>query len=247
MLRGRAAAGLALLAACALGACGGARPSAGPAVAPPEEEGTAVDDPGAFPEEPLLREDFAAGAGRWPQTEGRAQVVGGSYRISLDGTGALLTSPAPLTVEPGTAGVLVEAEVTLRHGSGSAGLFCRGVEGRQTFYALTLDAAGDWALRRFEDGAQRVLDSGTLPATVTSEPGEPSLLRLACGTGTGGVPVSLAFTVNASPFLSVRDPQAVDPGGPSRVGVVALGAHDGTPFEAGFDNVAVWLAEPAPQ
>jgi hypothetical protein len=239
MLTVRAADAAAVALALALAGCAGdgqAAPASQPS--PSAQEEGAVTDPGAFPDEPVLREQFDDPTSGWPDSG----YVDGGYRLALEGDREIVTTPAPLTVEPGNAGVFIESEVTLLGGNGRAGLFCRGARDGQTFYALTIGAGGAWAIERYSDGSPEVIDSGTLPEGIVNPPGEPNLLRLICGAGEPGGPASLAVTINATPLITAQDPASLDPGPASHIGAVILGDNAGA-FEARYDNVAVWIAE----
>jgi hypothetical protein len=233
-VRGWTVAAVAALVA-ALAGCG-EQPAAAPVA--PAGQTEAVADPGAFPDEPLLREQFGDPAAGWPATGYQGD---GTYRLAAGDGDAFVTAPAPLVIEPGTAGTLAEAEVTLGGAGGRAGLFCRGSEDGQTMYALSVSANGAWALERYEEGNASVLESGTLPEGIVNPPGQPNLLRLICGAGEPGATASLVVTVNATPYITAQDPDSIDPGTSSRVGLFA--ASEGGAFEARFDNVAVWVAK----
>lgn len=230
---------LAVTLALALSGCGDAQQQAVPTTSPPAQEGPAMADPGAFPDEPVLREEFADPASGWPASG----YTDGGYRLALDGDAGIVTASAPLAVEPGNTGVFVEAEVTLLGGNGRAGVLCRGTPDGRTLYAFTIGAGGAWALERYEDGAPELVASDVLPEGIVNPVGEANLLRLICGAGEPGGPASFAFTVNATPFLTAQDPTSIDPGGSSQVGAVLV-RDDTGPVEARYDNVAVWIAQP---
>ena len=217
----RLAVGVALVAT----ACGS--PGAAPSPTP------APDDPGAFPERPQFLDDFSDRASGWPDqayADG-ALVLGG---------GRLTRVAAPVAIDPGRTGTLLEAEVTLDGESGAAGLFCRGSD--EGGYEFTLSTAGAWRVQRVDATGERVLGSGEIPEGDLSAPGEPILLRFVCGAGAAGEPVSLGFTVNATTLSFVRDPGGLEPPGSSSAGVLIAGGS--TDFSARFDNFALWLAEP---
>src|SRR3712207_3071804 len=94
-------------------ATGCGSPGAAPSQTP------APDDPGAFPDRPQFLDDFSDQASGWPE---QAYADGG---LVLGG-GSLTRVAAPVAIEPGRTGTLLETEVTLDDGSGAAGLFCRG-------------------------------------------------------------------------------------------------------------------------
>ena len=81
---------------------------------------------------------------------------------------------------------------------------------------------------------RRRLPSSSASSTTVDLP--RSLLRLTCGSGAPGGPVTLGYTVNATPYGFVADPRAVDPGEVAHVGLIA---QEG---QAVFDNVALFLA-----
>lgn len=231
------------LLALALSGCGGvdgqAEPTS-PAGTPSAQEAPSVTEPGAFPDEPVLREQFDDPASGWP-AEGYAD---GGYRLTLAGEGQILTAAAPVAVEPGSTGAFIEAEVTLLGTNGRAGLFCRGTPDGRTLYAFTIGADGAWALERYEGGAPTTVASDNLPEGIVNPPGEANLLRLICGAGPPGSPASFALTINATPYLTAQDPTSLDPGGASQVGAVVVGQGTGEgAVEAHYDNVAVWIAD----
>ena len=197
--------------------------SAAPPTGRPAEESPA----GAFPTRPEITDRFADPRSGWPA----GGYQGGGY--VLRGGKQTAVAPAPDPVTPGRRGTLAEVQVWPPHGGGSAGLFCRGSADAR--YALLVDDGGRVAVMRLAGRDSRVLKLVTLPPGERSRPGKPTLLRLACGQGEGDRPVTLAFTVNASPFAYVYDRPALAAGGASRVGLVADGP-------ARFDDFALWLA-----
>ncbi len=217
----------AALAAVALAGCGDDEP---PAAERPAGTATpaATRDPaaGSFPDRPQHADDFSDRGSGWP----RAGYRRGAYAI---GAGAVL---APWPGEPATRGTLCEAGVAPPDG-GAAGLLCRASSDGGTGYALLLGADARVRLLRFEDGTARTLKEHELTPNERAEPGEGSLLRLTCGSGAPGEPVTLGYTVNATPYGFVADERAVDPGDRAHVGLIA---QDG---QAVFDNVALFLAE----
>lgn len=232
----------ALATALALAACGAdaadtgsrAAPSPPSAPAPSAAQEDPLTDPGAFPSEAALREQFEDPASGWPA----AGYADGRYRVAVEGGRPFATVAAPVAIEPPLSGVFVEAEVTSTAGTGRAGLHCRGSQDGETLYALSIGADGSWAMERYEGGVGALLDGGTLPDTVLGDPGEPNLLRLICGSAAPGTAVSLVFTVNATQYLTVTDPVALDPGPSSTAGLFVSGAG-----EAAYDNLALWVAE----
>lgn len=216
----------AALAAVALAGCGDDEP---PAAERPAGTATpaATRDPaaGSFPDRPQHTDDFSDRGSGWPAAGYRR----GAYAI---GAGAVL---APWPVEPATRGTLSEA-VVRPPDEGAAGLLCRASSDGGTGYALLLSAGGRVRLLRFEDGTARILKEHELTPNERAEPGDGTLLRLTCGSGAPGGPVTLGYTVNATPFGFVADARAVDPGKVAHVGLIA---QDG---QAVFDNVALFLA-----
>jgi hypothetical protein len=216
----------AALAAVALASCGDDDP---PAAERPAATATpaATRDPeaGRFPERPQHADDFSARESGWP----RAGYRRGAYAVA---GGAVL---APWEVRPATRGTLSEAAVAPPAG-GAAGLLCRASSDGGTGYALLLGADASVRLLRFEDGTASTLKEHELTPNERADEGEPSLLRLACGSGAPGGPVTLGYTVNATPYGYVVDERAVDPGDAAHVGLIA---QDG---QAVFDTVALFLA-----
>jgi hypothetical protein len=218
----------ATLAVLALAGCGG--DDEPPAAERPAGTATpaATRDPaaGSFPDRPQHADDFADRASGWPAAGYRR----GAYAVA---DGAVL---APWPVRPATRGTLSEATLAPPDG-GAAGLLCRASADGGTGYALLLGADGRVRLLRFEDGRASTLKEHRLTPNERADPGEPSLLRLVCGSGAPGGPVTLAYTVNATPYGYVADERAVDPGDRAHVGLIA---QDG---QAVFDDVALFLAE----
>jgi hypothetical protein len=212
----------ALAAAILLAGCGEER-SEPPAATPTP---TATVDPaaGSFPDRPQFVERFGDPGSGWP----RAGYREGAF--ALDDGAAL----APQEVRPGTRGTL--SEVVLEPPSGGAGgLLCRMSADGGTGYALLLGSDARVRLLRLEDGDATVLKAHRLSPNERADRGKPSLLRLGCGTGAPGEPVTLIYSVNATPYGYVADERAVDPGETARVGLVA---EDGV---ARFDDFALWL------
>ncbi|MEO8688014.1 MAG: hypothetical protein ABI611_07310 [Solirubrobacteraceae bacterium] len=65
---------------------------------------------------------------------------------------------------------------------------------------------------------------------------EYMLLRVGCGTGKPGQPVTLIYAINATPFGYVTDRVRVDPGAQARVGLIARNGA------ARIDDFALYLA-----
>jgi len=217
---------LALAAALLAGGCGDDEVRQ----APDRPATATTPDPaaGAFPAKPQVVDDFEDPSSGWPRTGYRDGV----YVVSDGGTGAVL---APQRVTPATRGTL--AEVVLEPSRGGAGLLCRAASDGSAGYALLLGADGRVQLSRIDDGKASVLKDFRLTPNERSERGKASLLRLGCGTGSPGEPVTLIFSVNATPYGTVVDEHGVDPGAEARVGLVA---RDGA---ATFDDFALSLAE----
>ncbi len=82
----------------------------------------------------------------------------------------------------------------------------------------------------------REIKQHRLTPNERSDRGKPSLLRLGCGTGQPGQPLTLIYSINATPFGYVTDRESIDPGRTARVGLLA---RDGA---ARFDDFALYLA-----
>lgn len=219
---------LALAAAALLAAGCGGDEEVREAPAMPKTAVTPDPAAGAFPAKPQFTDDFSDPGSGWP----RAGYREGVYVVSDGGTGAVL---APERITPPTRGVL--AEVVVEPSRGGAGLLCRAAFDGAAGYALLLGTDGRVQLSRIADGKASVLKDFQLTDNERADRGKPSLLRLGCGTGAPGGPVTLIFSVNATPFGTVVDQDAVDPGTDARVGLVA---RDGA---ARFDDFALSLAE----
>jgi hypothetical protein len=198
-----------------LAACGAEESAPQPR---PAKERTA----GVFPPRPQFTDRFADPGSGWPAGGYRA----GGYTVR----GAV---PAPQRVTPGRRGTLAEVRVRPPRGGGSAGLFCRGTRDASRGYALLVDAGGRVAVLRIDGRRTRALKHFRL---APNERSNPALLRLGCGEGAGDQPVTLAFTVNASPYGYVYDKPPLPAGATSHAGLLADG-------RARFDDYALWLAE----
>ncbi len=219
---------LAVVAAVLLAAGCGEDEDVREAPAMPKTATTPDPAAGAFPARPQVMDDFADPGSGWP----RPGYRDGVYVVSDGGTGAVL---APQRITPPTRGAL--AEVVVEPSRGGAGLLCRAAFDGGSGYALLLGPDGRVQLSRIADGKASVLKDFRLTENERSPRGKPSLLRLGCGTGKPGEPVTLIFSVNATPYGTVVDRESVDPGPDARVGLVA---RDGT---ARFDDFALSLAE----
>ena len=222
----------AALAALLLAGCGSeerSEPEA-PAKATATPAAAAGSPAGSFPEQPQFTDDFSQAGSGWPRSGYRA----GGYHLRRGGgtVGAL----APRSVDPARRGTLVEALIEAPSGGG-AGLLCRASEDYRTGYALLLYGRSRIQLVRLQDGDATTLKAHALTPNERSDQGEPTLLRLGCGSGEPGRPMTLSYTVNATPYAFVADRTSIDPGDSARVGLVA---RDGA---ARFDDFALWLAE----
>jgi hypothetical protein len=182
----------------------------------------------SFPDRPQLADDFSDPKSGWDSSGYRD----GAYR--LRGSADAVVAFAPVRVEPGNRGTLSEVAVHAQPG-GAAGLSCRMSPDRRTGYVLLLYGRSRIQLVRLQDGRAETLKAHALTPNERSDPGAPTLLRLGCGTGEPGSPMTLSYTVNATPYGFVVDRDSVDPGGSARVGLVTRG---GT---ARFDEFALWL------
>ena len=204
--------------------CGGDEERPAPAATPAP---TATPE-GSFPDRPQLADDFSDPGSGW----GASGYDAGGYRLRA-GADAV-SAFAPVRVEPANRGTLSEVAVQAPRG-GAAGLVCRSSPDRRTGYALLLYGRSRIQLVRLDDGRAETLKAHALTPNERSDPGAPTLLRLGCGTGEPGSPMTLSYTVNATPYGFVADRDSVDPGGSARAGIVA---RDGT---ARFDEFALWL------
>ena len=184
---------------------------------------------GSFPDRPQVLETFSKPGSGWPRDGYRK----GAFVLPAKGSAAVL---APQPVEPATRGTLSEVTVQVPE-RGAAGLLCRASANGGTGYGLLLSGRGKVQLLRLEDGNAKVLKQHFLTPNERSDRGKPSLLRLGCGTGTPGEPVTLIYAINATPFGYVTDQDSIDPGSTARVGLLA---RDGV---ARFDNFALYLAD----
>ena len=223
---------LATLAAltAALAGCGSDNEQ--PAADAPKAAPTAAVTPdpaaGSFPARPQVMEKFTRPGSGWPR-DGYRQ---GAFVLPARDSGAVL---APQKVVPATRGTL--SEVTVQPPKrGAAGLLCRGSSDGGTGYGLLVGADAKVQLLRLDAGKVRVLKQHRLTPNERSDRGKPTLLRLGCGSGEPGKPVTLIYAINATPFGYVTDRESVDPGGAARVGLLA---RDGV---ARFDNFALYLA-----
>jgi hypothetical protein len=218
------------LALAALAGCGGDDDAA---QAPkPSPTATATPDPaaGSFPSRPQVIETFSKPGSGWPRDGYRE----GSFVLpAKEGSAAVL---APKRVEPPTRGTLSEVTVRVPE-RGAAGLLCRASADGSTGYGLLLSGRSKVQLLRLDGGNVRVLKQHLLTPNERSDRGKPSLLRLGCGTGKPGEPITLIYSINATPFGYLTDRESVDPGSAARVGLLA---RDGV---AQFDDFALYLAD----
>jgi hypothetical protein len=221
---------LVLVALLVLAGCGGERAKRGEAPTAPKATPVVTPDPaaGSFPDRPQVLEKFTKPGSGWPR-DGYRQ---GSFVLPARGSAAVLS---PERVEPATRGTLSEVTVQLPE-RGAAGLLCRGSADGGTGYGLLVSGRGKVTLLRLEGGKARVLKQHLLTPNERSDPGKPTLLRLGCGSGAPELPVTLIYSINATPFGYVTDRKSIDPGKTARVGLLA---RDGV---ARFDNFALYLA-----
>ena len=210
----------------ALAGCGSEKQAA----EAPKPTPTVTPDPaaGSFPARPQVIEKFSDPGSGWPRDGYRDGV----FVLPARGSAAVLS---PKRIEPPTRGTLSEVVVEPPAG-GAAGLLCRGSDDGGSGYGLLLGADGKVQLLRLEDGKVGVITQHRLTANERSDRGKPSLLRLGCGTGEPGKPLTLIYSINATPFGYVTDQDSVDPGRVARVGLLA---RDGV---ARFDDFALYLA-----
>lgn len=216
--------------ASVLGGCGGdgGGDESPAATATPKAAVTPDPAAGSFPDRPQVLETFSKPGSGWPR-DGYRQ---GAFVLPARGSAAVL---APERVEPATRGTLSEVTVRVPE-RGAAGLLCRASANGGTGYGLLLSGRSKVTLLRLEDGKARVLKQHFLTPNERSDRGKPSLLRLGCGSGTPGQPVTLIYSINATPFGYVTDRESIAPGKTARVGLLA---RDGV---ARFDNFALYLA-----
>jgi hypothetical protein len=213
-----------------LAGCGGERARRAEAPTAPNATPAATPDPaaGSFPDSPQVIEKFADPGSGWPRDGYRD----GAFVLPARGSGAVL---APQRIVPATRGTLSEVVVEPPAG-GAAGLLCRASDDGGTGYGLLLGADGKVQLLRLDGGKVRVIKQHHLTPNERSDRGKPSLLRLGCGTGAPGKPLTLIYSINATPFGYVTDRESIDPGRSARVGLLA---RDGA---ARFDDFALYLA-----
>ena len=215
--------------ASVLGGCGSDGGDESPAAtATPKAAVTPDPAAGSFPDRPQVLERFSKPGSGWPRDGYR----NGAFILPARGSAAVL---APRTVEPATRGTLSEVTTQLPK-RGSAGLLCRASADGGTGYGLLVGGDAKVQLLRLEGGKVRVLKQHRLTPNERSDPGKPTLLRLGCGTGAPGQPVTLIYAINATPFGYVTDRESVDPGSTAHVGLLA---RDGV---GKFDNFALYLA-----
>jgi hypothetical protein len=212
----------------ALAGCGSEKEAAEAPKATPAATVTPDPAAGSFPDRPQVIEKFSDPGSGWPRDGYRD----GAFVLPARGSGAVL---APKLIEPATRGTLSEVVVEPPAG-GAAGLLCRASDDGGTGYGLLLGADGKVQLLRLEGGTVSVIKQHRLTPNERSDRGKPSLLRLGCGTGEPGKPLTLIYSINATPFGYVTDRESIDPGRSARVGLLA---RDGA---ARFDDFALYLA-----
>lgn len=211
---------MAVVALLAAGACdnGEARR---PARADRSETGSSRQpaDPGRFPSRPDYEIDLRLGARDWELPAGAGEGNDG-LTLAVGSNTEVVTAAAPVTVTPGEAGVMVEADVVLpRQKDSGAGVWCRGDAGLDGGYAFVVGREGGWGLFRYRSRAPEQLERGAIdPAQLGGE--GPIRLRLACGKPTGGS-VTLGVAYGDAPFALVTDTEAPTPTSPTKVGVMA--------------------------
>jgi hypothetical protein len=213
----------------ALAGCGSEKEAAEAPEATPTATVTPDPAAGSFPARPQVIEKFSDPGSGWPRDGYRD----GAFVLPAGGSAAVL---APKRIEPATRGTLSEVVVEPPAG-GAAGLLCRASDDGGTGYGLLLGANGNVGLLRLDGGKVRVIKQHRLTPNERSDRGKPSLLRLGCGTGAPGKPLTLIYSVNATPFGYVTDRESIDPGRSARVGLLA---RDGA---ARFDDFALYLAD----
>jgi hypothetical protein len=211
-----------------LAGCGGAKDAAEAPKATPMPTVTPDPAAGSFPDRPQVIETFSKPGSGWPRDGYRD----GAFLLPARGSAAVL---APRRVDPATRGTLSEVAVRVPK-RGAAGLLCRASASGGTGYGLLLDAHAKVQLLRLDHGKVTVIKQHRLSPNERSDRGKPTLLRLGCGTGTPGKPLTLIYAVNATPYGYVTDQDSIDPGRTARVGLLA---RDGV---AQFDSFALYLA-----
>jgi hypothetical protein len=242
-----------LLAGGVLAACGGGSEDASEPTASGAERGAATaTGPGAdaaaadaerrrrtagsLPDEPQVALDLRDRPDGWPAGGGEAQAyVEGGYRVRGEAT---VRVSAERRARPGTQAVLLETTLDRGTEGATAGLFCRGDEDSPAGYEYAVAADGRFSVDRVDaDGERRALVEGTFDPGETGEPERPLLLRLLCGAGAEGEPVTLGFTVGARPTQFTADERGLPAGDTAAVGVLARGG------EATFRTFAAFFAE----
>ena len=228
--------GVLLLVVAALSGCdGGQDNGASPQASPSPTISIVPDiDPGILTAEPSLTEDFSAGPSGWTGGAVRA----GRFAVSVPNGRDLGFAVAPERIAPGSTGVFLQARIDMPR-RGRAGLFCRRSPDGRGGYAVIFDpAAGAWEVLRLErDEPEHVRGEALRPEVV--RPGEDAFVRMLCGTGEPGEPVTIAFTINSSGLLGARDESALAVAGTSTAGVVVEGRGD----RVRFDDVSLTLGE----
>lgn len=176
-------------------------------------------DPGRFPSRPDYEADLRTGAPGWELPDG-ASAGSDGLTLAVGSDTEVVTAATPVTVTPGGAGVMVEADVVLpRQKDSGAGVWCRGDAGLDGGYAFVVGREGGWGLFRYRGRAPEQLQRGAIdPADLDDE--GPVRLRLACGKPQGGT-VVLGIAYGDAPFALVTDTRAPIPASPTKVGVIA--------------------------
>ena len=192
---------------------------------------TVTPDPaaGSFPDRPQVVEKFSRPGLRLAARRlSRRRLRAPRARLRGRARAASGSSRPPAARSPRSS--------SSRRRGGAAGLLCRASDDGGTGYGLLLGADGKVQLLRLDGGKVRVIKQHRLTPNERSDRGKPSLLRLGCGTGEPGKPLTLIYSINATPFGYVTDRESIDPGRSARVGLLA---RDGV---ARFDDFALYLA-----
>ncbi|HEX8770835.1 MAG TPA: hypothetical protein VF711_08715 [Acidimicrobiales bacterium] len=201
--------------------CSGKDHSAAKA-SPPAPSETRTDkpagDPGQFPSHPDREFDLRGSAEAW-ELPAAASVGADGLTLAVAAKTEATSAAAPVTVEPGPAGVMVEADIVLPHEKDSgAGVWCRGDVGLHSGYAFVVGREGGWGVFRYDSGSPVQLKRGGIdPSELEGD--APMRLRLACGKPAGGVAV-LGIAYGDAPFALITDREAPTPSSPTRIGVL---------------------------
>jgi hypothetical protein len=196
----------------------------------------------------LVSDDFSDPASGW-----EALSAGGVTQGYVDGRyEVVFEEPAPpgsfaLATGGGTGVSAEDVRITvdteiLGQGTGirdGVGVSCR-ASGEGAYYFI-ISSGGGWSIQKLETGRANAV------ALATSDPDVPesaitrglaaNRIRVGC-TGASGEPVTLVLSVNGKQVASVRDPEALPPGG---IGLAIAGPTDADPagFAVAFDDLVV--------